>query len=214
MKGACVTSGGFRILGLGHLNIVVDDIGAATGFYASLLGAVAYQEFPHFKNRGFALSAGFLENPELVDVSIRFLKVPGSPLVLELMQYHNPAGEALGVPSSVTAQGGIRHVALQIQGIDAAFDFVKRTDGVTLIRAEPGYSPHRIDDIHPHEFHFLDRESEADPEAKADVCRIVSHIRYFYFIDKYGVQWELEEGHTDVGSGEGNDVQTDGAGPG
>jgi len=34
---------------------------------------------------------------------------------------------------------------------------------------------------------------------KNEVVDVIGGIRYFYFIDKYGIQWEFEEGHTDIG---------------
>ncbi len=194
-----VTDGnGLKIIGLGHINIVVDEINEATEFYKKLFGAVPFQEFPHFKNRGFALSAGFLEDPESVEASIRFLKIPGCPLVLELMEYHNPAGSKTELPKSVADQGGVRHVALSIEGIDEAFQFVKQICGVNLINSSKNYFPHNIDNIYPDEFHFFDRDLEADSEAKEEVCSMVGTIRYFYFTDRYGVQWELEQGHNDT----------------
>ena len=61
---------------LGHINIIVDDVERATEFYVRALGAVPMQDFPHFRNIGFAKSAGFLEHPENVDVTIRFLRLP------------------------------------------------------------------------------------------------------------------------------------------
>ena len=54
--------------------MVVTDLEEATRFYEALFGASVEQTFPHFKNVGFARSAGFLDDPESVDVSIRFLK--------------------------------------------------------------------------------------------------------------------------------------------
>ena len=30
-------------------------------------------------------------------------------------------------------------------------------------------------------------------------ARILSQVRYFYFVDKYGLQWEFEQGHSDIG---------------
>ncbi len=61
---------------LGHINIVVDNIEEATEFYKKLLCAVPIQDFPHLKNVGFAKSAGFLSNPEEVEVTVRFLRLP------------------------------------------------------------------------------------------------------------------------------------------
>jgi methylmalonyl-CoA/ethylmalonyl-CoA epimerase len=66
----------FSFDSLGHINVVVTDLEEATRFYQALFGASVEQTFPHFKNVGFARSAGFLDDAESVDVSIRFLKFP------------------------------------------------------------------------------------------------------------------------------------------
>ncbi|KEQ16831.1 VOC family protein [Endozoicomonas numazuensis] len=63
-------------MGISHINIVVDDIDRATRFYSEAFFAEPVLDFPHFKNRGFARSAGFLDQPDDVEVSIRFLKLP------------------------------------------------------------------------------------------------------------------------------------------
>ena len=39
-----------KIHGLGHINIIVDDIKQATTYYQNLLGATPEQIFPHLKN--------------------------------------------------------------------------------------------------------------------------------------------------------------------
>jgi maltose O-acetyltransferase len=68
-----------------------------------------------------------------------------------------------------------------------------------LIVNNENYQPYKIDNITPSEFQFIDIETENNKDAKEKVCKIVSNIRYFYFIDKYGIQWEFEQGHTDIG---------------
>mgnify|MGYP003342028114 CR=1 FL=1 len=45
----------------------------------------------------------------------------------------------------------------------------------------------------------------SEVQAKADernknAAAVLSKVRYFYFIDKYGLQWEFEQGHTDIGN--------------
>ena len=85
----------FSFDSLGHINVVVPDLEEATRFYQTLFDASVEQTFPHFKNVGFARSAGFLEDPESVDVSIRFLKIPfgrSEDLFLELFTFHSPTG--------------------------------------------------------------------------------------------------------------------------
>ena len=46
--------------GLGHINIVVDDIDEGISFYSTALQAVPYPIFRNFKNAGFSKAAGFL----------------------------------------------------------------------------------------------------------------------------------------------------------
>ena len=185
---------------LGHINIVVDDIERATDFYRNALGAEPMQDFPHFKNVGFAKSAGFLDAPEAVDVSIRFLKLPTKEGVfIELMEYHEPAGVACCECKATNDRGCVGHIALRVTNIDEAFEHLKSFDGVRMINESPEYRPFRIDDITPDQFRFFDDELESNAAGKQGVCEIVGSIRYFYFLDPYGVQWELEQGHTDIG---------------
>jgi hypothetical protein len=43
----------------------------------------------------------------------------------------------------------------------------------------------------------------ADPDtagAKEAICEIVKGIRFFYAVDRYGIEWEFEEGHADIGT--------------
>jgi hypothetical protein len=73
-----------NFIGFGHINIVVDNIRKASEYYKKLFGAVEQQEFPKFINIGFSKSAGFLEEPEKVEVMIRYLEIPKTNLFLEL----------------------------------------------------------------------------------------------------------------------------------
>ena len=186
---------------LGHINIVVDDTDRATAFYVEAFGAVPVQDFPHFKNVGFAQSAGFLDQPEAVEVTVRFLKLPTPEgLILELMEYHHPAGVICCRDKVAHGLGCVGHIALRVKNIDAAFEHLKTVEGVRMINESPAYRPFKIDAIQPREFRFYDEAMEQDASGKEEVCRIIGSIRYFYFLDPFGVQWELEQGHTDVGS--------------
>ena len=51
--------------GLGHINIVVDDIDEGISFYSTVLQAVPYQIFRNFKNTGFSKAAAFWEYPKV-----------------------------------------------------------------------------------------------------------------------------------------------------
>ncbi|MEL7036003.1 MAG: VOC family protein [Cyanobacteria bacterium J06592_8] len=186
---------------LGHINIVVDNIEKATEFYEKALRAVPIQEFPHFKNLGFAKSAGFLDNPGEVEVSIKFLRIPTKEgLFLELMQYHNPTGVLFSTNKETNSLGCVGHITLRVKNIEESFNYLKTIDGVKMINESPEYQPFKIDDITPEQFKFYDIEMENSIEEKKKVCQTVGGIRYFYFLDPYGVQWELEQGHTDIGS--------------
>jgi methylmalonyl-CoA/ethylmalonyl-CoA epimerase len=57
----------FSFDSLGHINVVVPDLEEATRFYQKLFDASVEQTFPHFKNVGFARSAGFWKtrNPSM-----------------------------------------------------------------------------------------------------------------------------------------------------
>ena len=45
----------------------------------------------------------------------------------------------------------------------------------------------------------LEKDMKEMDERKQQTAKILSEVRYFYFIDKYGLQWEFEQGHTDIG---------------
>ena len=186
---------------LGHINIVVDDIEEATEFYKELFGAAPIQDFPHFKNIGFAKSAGFLTNPEEVEVTVRFLQLPTKEgVMIELMQYHNPEGAYIEHYKRTNDRNCLGHIAFRVKDIEGAFEHVKNIDGVRLISGSPDYKPFKIDKIQPEEFKFFDEKLESNTEEKNNVCNIVENIWYFYIVDKYGIQWELESGHADIGS--------------
>jgi len=192
----------FSFDSLGHINVVVPDLEEATRFYQTLFDASVEQTFPRFKNVGFARSAGFLEDPESVDVSIRFLKIPfgrSEDLFLELFTFHSPAGRQEVMPRKTNDVGGPRHVCLRVTNIDEVFAHVKSLDAVHLINDSPEYRPFFISPIKPRAIEL----PGADPDtagAKEAICEIVKGIRFFYAIDRYGIEWEFEEGHADIGT--------------
>jgi methylmalonyl-CoA/ethylmalonyl-CoA epimerase len=192
----------FSFDSLGHINVVVTDLEEATRFYEALFGATVEQTFPHFKNVGFARSAGFLDSPESVEVSIRFLKFSlkrSEDLFLELFVFHRPPGRQEILPRKTNDVGGPRHVCLRVTKIDEVFAHVKSIAGVHLINESPEYRPYFISPITPRaiELPGADRDTA---EAKEKISTIVKGIRFFYAIDRYGIEWEFEEGHADIGT--------------
>ncbi|MFA3918596.1 VOC family protein [Ruegeria hyattellae] len=187
------------ITGLSHISVNVDDIDAALAYYQSLLGAEPLQIFPNFRNEGFARSAGFGDSWDQTDVSIAFMELPSNALTLELMQYHSPEGQVLDHDLSPTDRRRVAHIALKVTGIDAAFAHVRAQPGTRMISNAPDYRPERISPMTPSDFRFFDPAAEADAAQKQATAEIVSNIRFFYFVDRYGIQWECEEGHHDIG---------------
>jgi len=181
-----------KLKSFGHINIVVDNLDTATRFYQASLGAIPVQELPHFKNLGFARAAGFLSNPAEVDVSIRFMALPfASPILLELMHYHSPQGASTIHSFKTNDLGGPRHICVRVENVMEAFEHLKGFKEVRLINSSPEYRPHKLDRIRPDDVKFFDPHFEANKEK---ICEIASTIKYFYCIDPYGVQWEIEEG--------------------
>lgn len=178
-----------------HINIVVDDIDIGIKYYEQLLEAEPVQIFRNFKNVGFSKAAGFLEHPEEVELSIAFLEIPGTRLTLELMEYRQPITVNGKHMEAVNKINGVRHVALEIKNIEEAFEYVKSCSDVKLINESKLYRPYKIDDITPDEVEFFDRKKNIDHEEKKKVCETIGVTSYFYFSDRYGVQWEFEQGH-------------------
>lgn len=94
---------------------------------------------------------------------------------------------------------GARHVALKITNIDEAFLYIKSMPDTRLINETDDYQVFQISETYPDEVHFFDQDMKEMDERKHQTAKILSEVRYFYFIDKYGLQWEFEQGHTDIG---------------
>jgi maltose O-acetyltransferase len=183
-----------KLTSFGHISIVVDDVDRATQFYGESLGAVPLHEAPHFKNIGFAKAAGFLSDPGAVDVSIRFLGLPlAPPTFLELMQYHAPVGSISVRDIKTNDLGGPRHICLRVENADEAFEHLKACTGVRMINASQDYKPYKLDRVGPHQVRLFDPQLEANPKAKEQMCELLERLKFFYFVDPYGVQWEIEE---------------------
>jgi len=160
-------------LGFSHINVVVPSVAEATEFYGRVLGfAQAYDQdgqkmdYADVEMAPFALDAGMMDGKVKVDV--RFLKHPQAEIYLELMAYYSPKGE-MKVPRQAKTydMGGPRHLALEVSNCNEVFDFLKRQEGVTMINTSKEYRPVKLDGF---------------------------PITFFYWVDKYGIQWEMEEG--------------------
>lgn len=188
-----------KFIGLSHVCIFVDDMMEAVSYYQKLLGAVPDHYLSHWHNKGFFQAGGFVKEADEGDVSIAFLQVPGTKLTLELMQYHNPAGRKEPVFFAANDVSGARHVALKITNIEEAFLHIKSMPDTRLINQSEDYQVFQISHTDPSEVHFFDQGPQETDERNEQTAKILGQVKYFYFIDKYGLQWEFEQGHSDIG---------------
>jgi purine nucleosidase len=155
------------ILGLSHLNIIMADLkmmDEATEFYRKTLGF--RESWSVWLSP--ATCQHFAKDAGFGDIDakilVRFLVHPNAQFHLELMYYEYPKGEQMITYHKTNDVGGIRHVALEVNDILEVYDWLSNQDGVTMLADTP---PERL---------------APDPQT------------FFYWLDPYGVQWEMEEG--------------------
>lgn len=165
------------------------------GFWAQFRISI----FPIGKTKVFFRREGLSRRPDEGDVSIGFMDVPGTKLTIELMCYHYPEGRKEPVFFKANDISGARHVALKIVNIEGAFEYIKAQPDVTLINTTEEYKVYQISKTEPSDFYYFDQMKESDPGTKQKAADILGNTKYFYFIDRYGLQWEFEQGHTDIG---------------
>lgn len=188
-----------NIVGLSHICIFVDDMEQAVDYYRNLLGVQPDHCLSHWKNQGFFKAGGFVDEAADGDVSIAFVNVPGTKLTLELMQYHYPKGRTKPVIFAANDVSGARHVALKVTNIEAAFAHIQSMPDTRLINETEQYQVYQISETDPSDVRFFDQASGETDERNTETAKILGQVRYFYFIDRYGLQWEFEQGHTDIG---------------
>lgn len=188
-----------NIVGLSHICIFVDDMEQAVDYYRALLGVQPDHCLPHWRNKGFFQAGGFVDEAADGDVSIAFVNVPGTKLTLELMQYHYPKGRTEPVIFAANDVSGARHVALKVTNIEAAFAHIQSMPDTRLINETEAYRVYQIRKTRPEEVRFFNQAPGETDERNAETANILGQVRYFYFIDRYGLQWEFEQGHTDIG---------------
>ena len=96
------------------------------------------------------------------------------------------------------------------------FERFEKRDDITLLKIDPekrkdpaerkklinqseAYQVFQISQTQPSEVHFFDQDLRETDQRNVQTAKILSQVRYFYFIDKYGLQWEFEQGHSDIG---------------
>lgn len=165
------------IQAISHINVVVDDIGVATEFYRTVLGfeqatnADGPMDYRGLDLASFARNAGFGDGR--VSLDVRFLKHAEVGLYLELFTYHHPSGDQTIHRRQTNDLGGIRHVALAVGDAVAAHAFILSQQEV-----------YRKQGLH---IEILGQDHI--PEEIAPFP-----YKFFYWIDPWGVQWEMEQG--------------------
>jgi catechol 2,3-dioxygenase-like lactoylglutathione lyase family enzyme len=162
---------------ISHVNVVVDDIEVATEFYRTVLGfeqaanADGPMDYPGVDLASFARDAGFDDGR--VSLDVRFLKHPEVGVYLELFTYHHPKGDQTIHRRKTNDLGGIRHVAVEVPDAVAAYEFIRfqqQAYGKRGLHIEIVGQDHIPEEITPFPYKF------------------------FYWIDPWGVQWEMEQG--------------------
>ena len=165
------------VLAISHVNVVVDDIEVATEFYGTVLGfeqaanADGPMNYPGVDLVSFARNAGLDDGRLSLDV--RFLKHPEVGVYLELFTYRHPKGDQTIHRRRTNDLGGIRHVAVEVPDAVAAYAFIRLQQQAYASRGlliQILGEDHVPEEITPYPYTF------------------------FYWIDPWGVQWEMEQG--------------------
>jgi hypothetical protein len=128
-------------------------------------------DYPGVDLASFARNAGLGGGGLSLDV--RFLKHPAMGLYLELFRYRRPKGDQTVHRRRTNDMGGVRHVAVEVPDAVAAHAFIRgaqRAYADRGLRIEILGGDHVPEEIAPYPYAF------------------------FYWIDPWGVQWEMEQG--------------------
>ncbi len=165
------------IQAISHVNIVVDDLDVATEFYATVLGfeqaanAAGPMDYPGVDLASFARNAGLDDGR--ISLDIRFLRHPAVGLYMELFTYRHPKGDQTIHRRRTNDVGGIRHVALEVPDAVAAHAFIRMQKQA-------------------YESHGLHIDILGEDHVPEEITPYP--YKFFYWIDPWGVQWEMEQG--------------------
>ena len=155
------------ILGFSHLNVVVADLkmmDEATEFYRKTLGFREAWSVWLYPKA----TERFMKDAGFSDgngkVMVRFLVHPNAQIHIELMYYVFPKGNQKVSFHKTNDVGGVRHVALEVNNIHEVYNWLKNQKGVQMLSEK---QPQKL---------------SPDPQT------------FFYWIDPYGIQWEMEQG--------------------
>ena len=161
------TNGALGMAAISHINVVVNDTIDIGASYYELLGfaPATNKDGPmHYTN---ITNHGFCVDAgcDTCRVDIIFLKHEIINLYLELFYYYEPVGDTKIPIVQTNDAGGIRHIAVEVENSVETYNELKGKD---------------------HQGRFMTRDTPIplDPFP----------YTFFYWVDKYGVQWEFEQG--------------------
>ena len=184
----------FAFVGLSHFAVIVPNSIEAVNYYRKLLGfeiqiyPPGHSEYPkpmEFYNlqlpEFFAIAG--LDKTGTVDCV--WLQHPVIGLTLEIFAYHSPVGEQTFHRRGPNAMGGIGHIALEVLDANKAYHVLRK-------KAETDPTL---------EINFMLEDSlkqDGPPDLPAEISLpggfSGQRVSFFYFTDRYGVQWEFESG--------------------
>ena len=163
------TDGTLGIAAISHINVVVDDdVEKGAKYYEDTLGFLPASNVDGPMLYTNITNHGFCVDAgfETCRVDIVFLKHEIMNLYLELFFYYEPDTGNQKIPILQTNDvGGIRHIAVEVSDAVDTYNTLKAKD---------------------HQGRFITKESPIplDPFP----------YTFFYWVDRYGVQWEFEQG--------------------
>ena len=173
---------------LGHISIVVPNLAEAEKYYQDLFAAKTIATLDHLKNEGMGTNMGLKD----LEISEKIIKFAHCNLVIVLMEFHNPKSEASVDKKQVNDLGGVRHIGLNVENIDAVFDTLKGKPGIEILNT-PEFRPVTYSKISADQFHLSHPEAEQNLAEKERLAELLSKKKTFYFRDQYGIIWEIEE---------------------
>lgn len=177
--------------GLSYICIMVDDVNEAFQYYERLLGAAPREYFPYWRNKGFFRGMGFLKEAGESEVSVGIMDLPGTSLTLALMRFHYPEGRKTPILFKANDMSGVRFVSLETENIEEAFAYISTQPDITLINTSGDYKVTQLSVTRPFDFLCFDWNMEGNFDKKQEESERISSRRFFHFVDRYGVQWEL-----------------------
>ena len=174
----------------GHISINVDNLEEASQHYFELFGAKPFQKFPRYNSKECALGQGFLDGK--LDMDICHLMIPNINIMIELFKYNTPKMEKVDFVKKPYQQGFVSHCAMRVPDVCKEYERLKTIKGVRLMNDTPGFTPRPLGAF-PFEKMIIPDPEKDNMEYKRKLMKVFSGIKFLYFVDKYNLQWELEQ---------------------